>query len=212
VDGTELRARSIAQARQLGYGRLRPDVVALTEPGGLRAGDEVMDRVLVLNAVISCAHGLPAITARRWLADAHLETAMTAGESGYLDDLSEGLHLDDTARKLEVESLWTLVWALSLVPELDFATACGTGLADLLPDPASGDGVGGEVRAEARLRTPEELNVARDLAAVLAGALGDPSLRVGMAPGEVEPYVVWERHRALEWLHGGAWEPGENDR
>jgi hypothetical protein len=173
----------------------------------MRSTDEAVDRVLALNVVVSCAHGLPAVTARRWLTDAGLDTVVTAGESNYLDDLAEGIRLDDTARKLEVESLWALVWALSLVPELDFASGCGDGLAGLLPDPASGDSSPQELRDDCELRDPDELFEACDLAAVLTAALGDPDLRVGLSPGEVEPYVVWERHRALAWLHGAPWDP-----
>jgi hypothetical protein len=28
---------------------------------------------------------------------------------------------------------------------------------------------------------------------------------VGFSPGDVEPYVVWERRRALAWIHGAEW-------
>ena len=41
--------------------------------------------------------------------------------------------------------------------------------------------------------------------AVLAAALGDEDLQLGLSPGNVEPYVVWERKRALEWIHGAQW-------
>jgi hypothetical protein len=40
---------------------------------------------------------------------------------------------------------------------------------------------------------------------VLASAIGDEGLQLGLSPGDVEPYVVWERKRALEWIHGARW-------
>jgi hypothetical protein len=65
------------------------------------------------------------------------------------------------------------------------------------------------VRAEAERRDPEALREALDLARCVTWGLGDADLSVGFSPGEVEPYVVWERRRALEWLHGADWdEPG----
>jgi hypothetical protein len=205
-EARSVRDRSRREARRLGYGRVATEGVPAFAPGGVRPVGEILERALVLHAVLSAAHGLATVTVRRWLTDAGLDAVLTAGESGYLDELAEGVHLDDTARMLEVESLWALAWALSLVPELDFGSACGAGLAGLLPDPASGDGIGAEVGERAALRPEAELHEARDLAAVLAVALGDPDLRLGLSPGEVEPYVVWERHRALEWLHGAPWE------
>jgi hypothetical protein len=65
------------------------------------------------------------------------------------------------------------------------------------------------VRAEAALRDDAEVRAALDLARCLTWGLGDPELSVGFSPGEVEPYVVWERRRALEWLLGADWDqPG----
>jgi hypothetical protein len=40
---------------------------------------------------------------------------------------------------------------------------------------------------------------------VLGSAIGDEGLQLGLSPGDVEPYVVWERRRALAWIHGAPW-------
>jgi hypothetical protein len=75
-------------------------------------------------------------------------------------------------------------------------------------DPSEGLGPA-RVRAEAELRDAEEISAALDLARCLTWGLGDPELSLGFSPGEVEPYVVWERRRALEWLLGADWDaPG----
>jgi hypothetical protein len=55
------------------------------------------------------------------------------------------------------------------------------------------------------MRATDELYEALDLATVLASAIGDEGLQLGLSPGDVEPYVVWERKRALEWIHGAKW-------
>jgi hypothetical protein len=73
-----------------------------------------------------------------------------------------------------------------------------------MPDIQAGDDVA-ELRTAAKLRDADELYAALDLATVLASAIGDEDLQLGLSPGDVEPYVVWERRRALAWLHGANW-------
>jgi hypothetical protein len=198
-----VRERSRKLARRLGYGKPPED---LPDPptGALRARDEVLERALVLNAVISCAYGLPTLAALDWLRTEGLLDELTDGERDFLADASEGIHVEDLARKLQVESLFALLWAVSLVEELDFDRGCGDEVTRVMPDIEAGDRAGG-LRAAATLRDPDELYAALDLATVLASALGDEELQVGLSPGDVEPYVVWERRRALAWIHGAPW-------
>ncbi|MEY2452486.1 MAG: hypothetical protein QOD92_2060 [Acidimicrobiaceae bacterium] len=172
--------------------------------GQLRSAEDVLDRALVLNVVISCAYGLPTLAALDWLRRHELLDLLTDDERDFLADVSEGIHVEDLARKLQVESLFTLLWALSLVDDLAFDRGCGDDVTRVMPDIESGDDVS-EVRAAAARRDPDELYAALDLATVLASTLGDEDLQLGLSPGDVEPYVVWERKRALHWIHGGPW-------
>ena len=200
---TEVRERSRKLARRLGYPK-PPDNLPPPTTGTLRTTDEILDRALVLNAVISCAYGLPTLAALDWLRGEGLLDGLTDEEQEFLVDVSEGLRVDELARKLEVESLYALAWSLSLVDELDFDRGCGDEVARLMPDIEGGDDAS-ELRASAERRDDDELYAALDLATCLAWAIGDEDLRLGLSPGDVEPYVVWERHRALTWVHGGAW-------
>jgi hypothetical protein len=177
--------------------------------GARRSAADVLDRALVLNVVISCAYGLPALAALDWLRRHELLDLLTDDERDFLADVSEGIHIEELARKLQVESLFTLLWALSLVDELDFDRGCGDEVTRVMPDISAEDAgetvVASELRAAATLRDADELYAALDLATVLASTLGDEDLQLGLSPGDVEPYVVWERKRALEWLHGAPW-------
>jgi hypothetical protein len=92
----------------------------------------------------------------------------------------------------------------NLVDVLDFDHGCGDVVTRLMPDIEAGES-GDDLRAEAERRDPDELYAALDLAECLGWAIGDEELHLGLSPGDVEPYVVWERHRALQWIHGGAW-------
>jgi hypothetical protein len=165
---------------------------------------EILERALVLNVVISCAYGLPPLTALDWLRREGLLDRLSEDEREFLVDVSEGLHVEELSRKLQVESLFALLWAVSLVEDLDFDRGCGDEVARVMPDIQAGDDAA-EVRAAATRRDPDELYAALDLATVLASAIGDEDLQLGLSPGDVEPYVVWERRRALAWLHGANW-------
>ena len=199
---SDVRATNRWIARRLGY-PAPPDDLPFPEVDRWRTRDEVVDRSLVADVVVACAHGFDVASAFAWLRVNGLIESVMPGESIYLDEVESGMHLDDLARGLQVEALWALLWALSFVDELDFSAGCG-GAAAPLPDlddvPAAR-----VFRRDAELRDESALLAALDLARCLSAGLGD-DLSIGYAPGEVEPYVVWERRRALEWLGGGDWD------
>jgi hypothetical protein len=201
---SDLRATNRRIAKRLGYDR-PPEDLPLTDVEQWRRQDEVVDRALVLDVVVSCAHGFDVGAAWKWLRAVNLIDRVTAGETVYLDELESGMHLDDLARRLQVEALWALLWALGFVGELDFGVGCGDGVTPLLPEP---DDPGGarQFRRDASLREDDELLATLDLVRCLSAGLGDGSVSIGHSPGEVEPYVVWERRRALEWLAGADWD------
>jgi hypothetical protein len=203
---SEVRERSRRLARRLGYGKPAADVPEPTVTA-LRSHREILERALVLNAVISCAYGLSTLEALDWLRRHELLDGLTDDERDFFEDLEEGLRVEELARKLQVESLFTLLWAVSLVDELDFDRGCGDEVTLVVPDIQAGDDAA-ELRAAASRRDADELYAAFDLVTVLASALGDEDLQLGLSPGDVEPYVVWERRRALAWIHGAAWSGG----
>lgn len=198
----EVRDRSRRLARRLGYGKPPGDV---PEPvvGALRSADDIVDRALVLDAVISCAYGLRTDVALEWLQAEGLVEQVTEAEHEFLVDVAEGLRVQELARRLEVESLFALLWAVSVVDDLDYDRGAGD-VTLYVPDVGAAE-PGDALRAEADRRAADELYAAYDLATVLASAIGDEDLRVGFSPGDVEPYVVWERRRALAWIHGAEW-------
>lgn len=198
----EVRDRSRKLARRLGYGKPPGDI---PEPvvGSLRTTGEIVDRALVLNVIISCAYGLRTDVALEWLHAEGLVARVTDTEHEFLVDVAEGLRVQELARRLEVESLFALLWGVSVVEELDFDQGAGD-VTRFVPDVSAGEG-GAALRAAAERRATDELYAAYDLATVLASTIGDEDLLVGISPGDVEPYVVWERRRALAWIHGADW-------
>jgi len=198
----EVRERSRRLARRLGYGKTATDVPA-PAVGVLRPTAAIVDRALVLNVVISCAYGLSTEAALDWLTAENLLESVTDDEHEFLVDVAEGLRVQELARRLEVESLYALLWAVTIVDELDFDRGAGD-VAAFVPDLGRAES-GAALRASAERRDDADLYAAFDLATVLASVIGDEELRVGVSPGDVEPYVIWERRRALAWVHGAEW-------
>ena len=199
-----VRATNHRIAKRLGYARPPVDLPP-TEVEQWRTEDEVVDRALVLDVVVSCAHGYDVGAAWTWLRAVNLIDRVTVGETQYLDELESGMHLDDLARRLQVEALWALLWALGFVDDLDFGVGCGDGVAPLLPQ-LDDPGAAKQFRRDAALRDDDALLTTLDLVRCLSAGLGDGDVSIGHSPGEVEPYVVWERRRALEWLAGADWD------
>jgi hypothetical protein len=93
-----------------------------------------------------------------------------------------------------------LLWALDLAEHPGWDAPALLATLAVLPGP--GAAVTGLPHV---LRPGHDLALERDLVACMTWALGDDELAVGYAPGPVDPYVVWERWRALDWLFGAAW-------
>jgi hypothetical protein len=173
--------------RRLGYGSVPADL-----PGGDVAGDprppvEVLDRLLALSVVVAVARGLDVDAARRLLDAYDAAHALAPDEVEYLDDVAEGVRIEDAARGLAVEAVAMLAWALDLAeePPLDDTAAVPA----VRPPPAPS------------LRPVGELRRMLVLHEAMAWSLrADPGLSVGAAPGAVDPYVVHERHAALRWV------------
>lgn len=197
--GDDVLTANRRRVRRLGY-RGVPRDLPPPPVAPLRAPAEVVDRALVLHVVVSVANGLDAAVARRWLDGLGLGGALEPGEDDYLADVADGTSAEDGARRTGIEGLAVLLWALDLAPHPGWEALASVETLAVLPAP------GAPVAAlPAALRPSAELAAERDLVTCMAWALGDDDLAVGFAPGSVEPYVVWERRRAMDWLFSSGW-------
>jgi hypothetical protein len=209
MDFQAIRSRSLSLARALGYPP-PPAHFPWLDRERVRPEREVIDRSLVLHIIVNCSFGMPTALARAWLDREGLLASLSPGERHYLEEIDQGLAPDAKGHQLQVESLWALAWALSQVPSLDFGHYCGDELAGLLPDLRANED-GESFRSRARLRSPEELYEALDLAYCLSWGVAEANLTRTPVPGKVGQYVIWERRRVLEWLHGGDWDSPPRD-
>jgi hypothetical protein len=197
-DFAAVKQRSEETARRLGYPTLDslPLIWGKDEPlPQMRSTEAVADRTLALGVVIASTFGLPLERARELVNRERLEASLAATEREYVAGREEL----GTELQVRIEALWALVWALGLVPDLDFTDYCGDNLVRLLPDLKVGEPLG-PFRQRTDLRPVEEILEAADLAFRLHWAVADAALHGREPPGKVMPYVVVERRHALDWI------------
>ncbi|HVJ94476.1 MAG TPA: DUF4272 domain-containing protein [Labilithrix sp.] len=199
------KARSIAR---LGAAKIKTSVhlPAITPPPlrkrlGVKA---VRRRCLVLSGIQSVPNGRDPREVARWLRAEDLWDATSRSERAFLTKKRSPADLD--AMSWRAEALWALWWALGYVHELSFPPrSCDLG--DVLDRPGVdvpwiGSSTRAFVRSGGALRARDDLLDEADLAYRLHWAVREAQLGRGRLPRSVDPDVVEERHRALNWLLG----------
>jgi len=195
LDFRMIRQRSLFMARRLGF-PVDVSWPVVTDQKVLRDKDEVIDRMLALDAVIACASGMPPEIASDWVHEVGIEHALSPSEAhvlaGRAEEVPAGL-LD------RMEALWALGWATSLFRALDFSRLSGPELAMIFGELDDARDVRA-LRKRCRMRRHDELCAGRDLAYCLSRGLEIADRKRLPHPGKLQRHVVIERHRALEWL------------
>lgn len=191
-----IRERSISKARRLGY-PVNLNLPRLDSSIELRNEGEITTRMLCLNVVIACTCGFPRARGQDRLRSDGIYDKLTPGELLFLESGSGAIG----ELRQEVEGLWALAWAGSLVRQLDFYRYCGSNLVTVLPDLDANES-NERFLSSFSLRKLSDVASACDLAYCLHWAVRQAVLDGTPPPGKAEPYVVLERRRALEWLIG----------
>ena len=195
----EVRAENRRLLRHLGFGRVPDDLDEAPPPGPLREQGEVLDRALALHVVVSVSSGLDADAGQRWLQGLGVDGSLLDDEREYLDDVADGIRVEDAHRATGTEALAALLWSVGLADSLPLEGPAAWA-STVLPGP---DEAVADVLDGASLRPVAALVAAWDLAAGMVWALrADPDLEVGAAPGSLDPYVVRRRHAAFRWVLG----------
>jgi hypothetical protein len=191
---TEIRARSLSIASKAGLSI--PATLPLLETGlHLRSQDEAVSRLLCLNAVAAASYGFDKAKALDWLRQEKLTTLLTDAEIRFLER-GEG---SPQVFQVQVEGMWALGWAISLVSQLDFWKDSDNRFVTLLPNLKANQS-SAEWRQKAKLRPTDDVVAACDLAYCLHWAVRQSEIEGKQPPARLKPYVVVERRRALEWL------------
>ena len=190
------KERTEARLRQLGIPvneALPPldadDKVLLREPV------EVARRAEALWVVAARGEGMPAARALEILADAGILDALTPRDRRFLDDPEpKPSELNDAI--WNYERLWVLLWALGHLTAADqLDRRCDVAaMVRILVSHTVADLAGGQPRS-----VSEVLDLA-DFTYRCHWAVKNAAAKKEAPPPGLEPGVVFERHRALNWL------------
>lgn len=194
MDLNSIREQSLKTASRLGF-TVNRSLPLLDDVQITRSADEVLERLLCLHATAASAYGLDRAKAKTWLKVEEIWQNLTAAERQFV----ENDRSDPTRFKAQIEGMWALAWALGIVPHLDFGHDCDGGFVMALPNLKIGQR-SDTLRSKMKPRTVEEVVAACDLAYCLHWAVRQVKLTGGKPSGKVQPVVIEERRRALEWL------------
>ncbi len=194
MDLKHIRDESIRAAKQLGVG-VSPTLALLDAGLEMRNADETISRVLAMNAVAATAYGFDRAKAIAWLNQEALTDSLSEQDMRFV---FEGAGQPDRF-KMQVEGMWALAWAMGIASELNFAKDCDNRFAMTLPNLKQSQS-SADFRKKANPRSLEQAVAACDLAYCLHWAIRQSELAGKRPPGNLKPYVVIERRRALEWL------------
>lgn len=128
ADLSRIRAESIAIVERFGLS-VSAQLPLIEIPATRRSQEEILDRMLVLNAVVASSFGFRNAKAIKWLEDQSLWDATSKVEKSLLRSKSNPFSCS-TQR----EGLWAMFWALGYTQSLEFGEFCSETLADQLPN------------------------------------------------------------------------------
>ncbi len=185
----EMRRASWNMCEQLGL-PINLHLPALESALALRPATEVVERALVLNAVVAKSYGYR--QAIEWLETENLSEALSPKERDFVF-LNEGHAI---SFQWKAEALTSLAWLIGLIDFRPWIEPAPDSLVNEFPDlrvmaPSAA------FRARARLRPAGECLAKLDQAYCVHWACRDLDLRA--LPHIVETQTVYERRWALEW-------------
>lgn len=197
IDPAEIKRQSEAIVLQNG-GRICDWLppIEFSQPRDLK---DVIDRALILNALLQLAFGAPSHIIAGWIDRESLAQALTPKERAWLSKPTESLtEQERTDLFWYIEALWAILWATGLIDKLPFDSSAATTMASLCPDLQRNED-GAKFRQRMKLRPYAELYAMRDLAYRFHWWTRDAHHK-GEKTGAVELDFVMERRKALEWI------------
>lgn len=196
MENNSIRKKSLACAASLGFS-INEFLPLLGEKIYEKSAEQIANRLLCLHVVAACSYGFNREEACSWIAQENLQNFLTEGEKIFL---AKGVG-EKEKYHFQIEGMWALSWSLGLVPRLDFSKGCESSFALLLPNlKISESSV--VLRSKLVLRSFDSIFEQCDLAYCLHWAIRQAQICSNAIPGKVQPYVIIERRRALEWLIG----------
>jgi len=195
METRDFRSQSLVRLAKVGISI--PSSLPLLDDFSVRPIDEIVDRILCLNAVAATAHGFNEKRAIAWLSNEHLLGNLTEDERSFL---TAGVG-DAETFKVQVEGMWALSWMIGIVDKIDFQRECDPRFVAMLPNLKIAES-SSSFRTRARLREHAAIGTEADLAYCLHWAIREAEINGTPAPAGIAPYIVTQRRRALDWAIG----------
>ena len=164
-----------------------------------RSPQEVASRAIVLNCVVAASFDVPRKSLIQWLEKEGLWSSVSPWESDYLQ-AKRPRKKDNIEANQSAEAAATLAWSLGLIPELPHASS-PTDLeliVKVLPRIESPTAL---FVKNAKLRSDSEIKAFNNSIYEMHWSVRDAYLNGREAPDGLHPVVVYQRHRAANWLY-----------
>ncbi|MCR5887844.1 DUF4272 domain-containing protein [Hymenobacter sp. J193] len=201
-DEFKFQAKAESEGKVLALGGRICDWLPILDTPAVRSIEEVKGRMSVLNALINISFQAPVGIIRDWLAEQDLLIFLSEEEELLLRKSNEELTEQELINlRWSLESLWAMMWATEMTPELVPTNWCGDDMASMLPNLEAGEDNAKMAQVQ-QLRPTEELYRMLDYYYRLHWYCVDERLHGREAL--VSESLVYERRKALEWIFNRA--------
>jgi hypothetical protein len=171
------------------------------EPNGeVRSDEELINRALILNALLNIYFGAPIHIIKDWIEQNNLSSYLSESEKNLLSKKDNDLTESDKINIYWfIEALWALMWAGNLIKDLPIDKCVENNMAKLCPNLANGEN-DSKFRKKMTIRTKEELYKKLDLYFRTHWYTEDGRIN-NYSTGNIDGEIIMERRKALEWVN-----------
>jgi len=164
----------------------------------VRSNDELINRALILNALLNIYFQAPIHIIKDWIEQYNLTSSLSKSEKKLLNKKNSGLTEQEKINIYwSIESLWALMWVGGLISDLPIDKCVEDRQAKLCPNLEKGEN-DSKFRSKMKIRTKEEIYKKLDLYFRAHWYTEDG--RINNYPtGEINGDIIMERRKALEW-------------
>ena len=165
----------------------------------MRSNDELINRALIMNALINIYFQAPIPIIKGWIEQHDLTSSLSEHEKQLLDKDNDDLTEQESLSLFwYIESLWALMWAGGLIDELPIDKHVEDYQAELCPNLEQGEDAS-KFTHTMKIRTKEEIFKMLDLYFRTHWHTRNGILH-NYSTGDMHDGVISERRKALEWL------------
>ncbi|MGI9652915.1 DUF4272 domain-containing protein [Chryseobacterium sp. RLHN22] len=170
----------------------------ILEDPNIRNLQEIKGRMYVMNAMINISFEAPLSYIRKWIEKHNLTSHLSNWENEILiKDNDELTDYELNSLRWYLESLWALMWAVKMIPDLDETQWCGENMAMMLPNLEQEES-NEKIEKISELKTDDEIYNMLDLYYRFHWYCVDE--RIKGVEAKINEGLIYERRKALEWL------------